>query len=77
MVQKLIATVNSRTQIAMLRSAIQPDFLDLVKDLNGNHVIQRCLQYFSCKDNGVYHFSLLLLVLLFKWTTNGCPLVFN
>ncbi|KOM47793.1 hypothetical protein LR48_Vigan07g149700 [Vigna angularis] len=50
-VQKLIATVNSRNQIALLRSAIQPDFLDLVKDLNGNHVIQRCLQYFSCKDN--------------------------
>jgi len=53
-VQKLIATVNSRNQIALLRSAIQPDFLDLVKDLNGNHVIQRCLQYFSCKDNEVY-----------------------
>ncbi|ESW13163.1 hypothetical protein PHAVU_008G173000 [Phaseolus vulgaris] len=50
-VQKLIATVNSRNQIALLRSAIQPDFLDLIKDLNGNHVIQRCLQYFSCKDN--------------------------
>ncbi|CAJ1971774.1 unnamed protein product [Sphenostylis stenocarpa] len=50
-VQKLIATVNSRNQIAMLRSAIQPDFLDLIKDLNGNHVIQRCLQYFSCNDN--------------------------
>nr|KYP72559.1 Pumilio domain-containing protein C6G9.14 [Cajanus cajan] len=50
-VQKLIATVNSRKQFVMLRSAIQPGFLDLIKDLNGNHVIQRCLQYFSCKDN--------------------------
>ncbi|RDX77011.1 putative pumilio-like 7, chloroplastic, partial [Mucuna pruriens] len=50
-VQKLIATVNSRKQIALLRSSIQPGFLDLIKDLNGNHVIQRCLQYFSCKDN--------------------------
>ncbi|KAH1100496.1 hypothetical protein AAZX31_13G072200 [Glycine max] len=50
-VQKLITTVDSRKQIAMLRSAIQSGFLALIKDLNGNHVIQRCLQYFSCKDN--------------------------
>ena len=53
MVQKLITTVDSRKQIAMLRSAIQSGFLALIKDLNGNHVIQRCLQYFSCKDNEV------------------------
>ncbi|KAG4970027.1 hypothetical protein JHK82_035721 [Glycine max] len=52
-VQKLITTVDSRKQIAMLRSAIQSGFLALIKDLNGNHVIQRCLQYFSCKDNEV------------------------
>ncbi|KAK7385300.1 hypothetical protein VNO78_31016 [Psophocarpus tetragonolobus] len=50
-VQKLIATADSRKQIALLISSIQPGFLDLIKDLNGNHVIQRCLQYFSCKDN--------------------------
>ncbi|KAL2975416.1 hypothetical protein AAZX31_14G160300 [Glycine max] len=50
-VQKLITTVDSRKQIAMLMSAIQSGFLALIKDLNGNHVIQRCLQYFSCKDN--------------------------
>ena len=39
MVQKLIMTVDSRKQIAMLWSVIQSGFLALIKDLNGNHVI--------------------------------------
>ncbi|OIV97894.1 hypothetical protein TanjilG_12651 [Lupinus angustifolius] len=50
-VQKLIETLNSGQQISLVRSAIQPGFLDLIKDLNGNHVIQRCLQCLSCQDN--------------------------
>ncbi|KAK7282811.1 hypothetical protein RIF29_11881 [Crotalaria pallida] len=50
-VQKLIETLNSPQQISLVRSAIQPGFLDLIKDLNGNHVIQRCLQCLSCQDN--------------------------
>ncbi|KAG4921002.1 hypothetical protein JHK82_049939 [Glycine max] len=43
-VQKLITTVDYRKQIAMLRSTIRSGFLALIQDLNGNHVIQRCLQ---------------------------------
>ncbi|KAK7353080.1 hypothetical protein VNO80_18516 [Phaseolus coccineus] len=50
-VQKLIETLDSDDQISLVKSAIQPGFLDLIKDLNGNHVIQRCLQCFSCQDN--------------------------
>ncbi|KAK7311623.1 hypothetical protein RJT34_09880 [Clitoria ternatea] len=50
-VQKLIETLNNAKQISLVRSAIQPGFLDLIKDLNGNHVIQRCLQCLSCQDN--------------------------
>ncbi|XP_027357746.1 putative pumilio homolog 8, chloroplastic [Abrus precatorius] len=50
-VQKLIETLNSAKQISLVKSAIQPGFLDLIKDLNGNHVIQRCLQCLSCQDN--------------------------
>ncbi|RDX58339.1 putative pumilio-like 7, chloroplastic, partial [Mucuna pruriens] len=50
-VQKLIETLNSADQISLVKSAIQPGFLDLIKDLNGNHVIQRCLQCLSCQDN--------------------------
>ncbi|XP_050904995.1 putative pumilio homolog 8, chloroplastic [Lathyrus oleraceus] len=50
-VQVLISTIKSRRQIALVRAAIQPAFLELVKDLNGNHVIQRCLTCFSVQDN--------------------------
>ncbi|XP_054792282.1 uncharacterized protein LOC129300763 [Prosopis cineraria] len=50
-IQKLIETLNSRKQISLVKSALQAGFLDLVKDLNGNHVIQRCLQCLSCQDN--------------------------
>ncbi|KAL2339902.1 hypothetical protein Fmac_007842 [Flemingia macrophylla] len=50
-VQKLIETLSSAEQVSMVKSAIQPGFLDLIKDLNGNHVIQRCLQCLSCQDN--------------------------
>ncbi|CAL0317870.1 unnamed protein product [Lupinus luteus] len=52
-VQKLIETLKTKKQVSLLRSAIQPGFVDLIKDLNGNHVIQRCLQCLSCQDNEV------------------------
>ncbi|XP_071741607.1 putative pumilio homolog 8, chloroplastic [Rutidosis leptorrhynchoides] len=50
-VQKLIETLKTRKQIKMVISALEPGFLALIKDLNGNHVIQRCLQCFSNEDN--------------------------
>ncbi|KAL6867688.1 hypothetical protein ACP4OV_015712 [Aristida adscensionis] len=50
-VQKLIETVRSREQIKLITSALQPGFLHLVNDLNGNHVIQKCLTNFGAEDN--------------------------
>lgn len=50
-VQKLIETLKTRKQIKMVISALEPGFLALIKDLNGNHVIQRCLQCLSNDDN--------------------------
>ncbi|CAK9154247.1 unnamed protein product [Ilex paraguariensis] len=43
-VQKLIETLKTRQQISLVILALEPGFLDLIKDLNGNHVVQRCLQ---------------------------------
>ncbi|KAL3538630.1 hypothetical protein ACH5RR_001996 [Cinchona calisaya] len=48
-VQKLIETLKSRQQISLVIAALEPGFLALIKDLNGNHVVQRCLQ---CLSNG-------------------------
>ncbi|KAI4299087.1 hypothetical protein L6164_032579 [Bauhinia variegata] len=50
-VQKLIETLKTRHQISIVVSALEPGFLALIKDLNGNHVIQRCLQFLSNEDN--------------------------
>ncbi|KAI3978521.1 hypothetical protein MKX01_015696 [Papaver californicum] len=50
-VQKLIETLKTREQITHVISALEPRFLDLMKDTNGNHVIQKCLQCLSTDDN--------------------------
>ncbi|XP_057975498.1 uncharacterized protein LOC131162902 [Malania oleifera] len=50
-VQKLIETLKTRHEISLVISALEPGFLDLIKDLNGNHVVQRCLQCLSSEDN--------------------------
>lgn len=52
-VQKLIETLKTRQQISLVISALEPGFLSLIKDLNGNHVVQRCLQCLSSEDNKV------------------------
>ncbi|KAI3789023.1 hypothetical protein L2E82_01807 [Cichorium intybus] len=50
-VQKLIETLKTRQQVKLVVSALEPGFLALIKDLNGNHVIQRCLQCLNNEDN--------------------------
>ncbi|XP_043718827.1 uncharacterized protein LOC122666816 [Telopea speciosissima] len=50
-VQKLIETLKTKQQILMVILALEPGFLDLINDLNGNHVVQRCLQCLSNEDN--------------------------
>lgn len=51
--QKLIETVTTKEQISLVKSALKPGFLSLVRDLNGNHVIQSCLQSLGPNDNKV------------------------
>ncbi|CAI9116316.1 OLC1v1017428C1 [Oldenlandia corymbosa var. corymbosa] len=43
-VQKLIETIKSKQHISMIILALKPGLLELMNDLNGNHVVQRCLQ---------------------------------
>ena len=66
-VQKLIETIKTPQEIALVISALKPGFLDLIKDLNGNHVVQRCLQCLSPKDNEVYILLFLLDLLMKFW----------
>ncbi|CAL0309778.1 unnamed protein product [Lupinus luteus] len=50
-VQKLIETLKAWPQISLVLSALEPEFLILIKDLNGNHVVHHCLQWLSNEDN--------------------------
>jgi hypothetical protein len=49
-VQKLIECLSSPQQIAAITDALRHHIVSLIKDLNGNHVIQRCLQKLSSLD---------------------------
>ncbi|XP_018475058.1 pumilio homolog 12 [Raphanus sativus] len=44
-VQKMVETVKRREEIAMIMSALKHGVVILIKNVNGNHVVQRCLQY--------------------------------
>ncbi|KAL5217512.1 hypothetical protein ABZP36_018196 [Zizania latifolia] len=50
-IQKLIETVKIRKQIVLIISALQPSFIHLVNDPNGNHVIKKCLTNFGAEEN--------------------------
>ncbi|XP_043692277.1 putative pumilio homolog 8, chloroplastic [Telopea speciosissima] len=44
-VQKVIETLKTPEQFSMIVSSLKPGIVLLIKDMNGNHVAQRCLQY--------------------------------
>lgn len=51
--QKLIETLKSPEQVTMVITALTEGVVELIKDLNGNHVVQRCLQKLSHDDSQV------------------------
>lgn len=46
-VQKLIEYLTTESQVMTLMNAIRKHVVPLIKDLNGNHVVQRCLHHLS------------------------------
>ncbi|MCO5559450.1 hypothetical protein L7F22_013050 [Adiantum nelumboides] len=50
-VQKLIETLTTSEQVFMVTASLRPGVVTLIKDLNGNHVVQRCLQHLSSEDS--------------------------
>ncbi|EOA12657.1 hypothetical protein CARUB_v10027736mg [Capsella rubella] len=44
-VQKIVETVKRQEEISIIISALKHDIVTLIKNVNGNHVVQRCLQY--------------------------------
>ncbi|CAH8392739.1 unnamed protein product [Eruca vesicaria subsp. sativa] len=50
-VQKLIETVRTKTQINLVKAALKPGLLSLVTATNGNHVVLSCLKFLAPEDN--------------------------
>ncbi|KAF9957335.1 hypothetical protein BGZ72_001930 [Mortierella alpina] len=50
-VQKMIEFLSTPQQIAIVVVALNPSVVTLIKDLNGNHVIQKCLNRFASEDS--------------------------
>lgn len=65
-VQKMIETSrHSKQLICSIMSVLEPSFLELFKDDNGMHVVNRCLNCLSNEDNMVYRLFSFLLNLIF------------
>ncbi|GAB4834793.1 hypothetical protein Ancab_033061 [Ancistrocladus abbreviatus] len=56
-VQKLLTHLTNQEQISLALAALRPGVVALIKDLNGHHVIQHCLNYFSAIENEVIQSS--------------------
>ena len=52
-VQKMIEYLSNAHQIRTLINALAMNVVTLIKDLNGNHVIQKCLNKLSAEQNQV------------------------
>jgi hypothetical protein len=50
-VQKLVECLHTPSEIELVVSALRSSVVTLIKDLNGNHVIQRLLHHLGSKDN--------------------------
>ncbi|GMG20891.1 unnamed protein product [Ambrosiozyma monospora] len=48
--QKLIDCLSTPTHYKLLEECLSPHIVGLVQDLNGNHVIQKCIQKFKNED---------------------------
>lgn len=60
-VQKMIDNVTSAPQITTIIQALDMDPVSLIKDLNGNHVIQKCLNKLGHAQNQVWRVDVVYL----------------
>jgi len=50
-VQKMVECADTPEQTSAIAMAISPRTMDLIRDMNGNHVIQRCLASLPAQDS--------------------------
>ena len=69
--QKMIDFIETPDQIRTIIRALDHQVVDLIQDLNGNHVIQKCLNKLNPQDSEVLHQS------KFDDSTNALQFIFN
>jgi hypothetical protein len=50
-VQKMIELLNQSDEIRIIRDSLKGSVVELIQDLNGNHVVQKCLHKMEPNDN--------------------------
>lgn len=58
--QKVIETLKTPEQVSIVVSSLKPGIVTLIKNMNGNHVAQRCLQYLTPQYSEVRNATLML-----------------
>lgn len=71
-VQKLIETIATREEMEVVQSALKQDVVQLVKDVHGNHVIQKVLQRFEHQDTQFIYDSLTTDCVAIATNKQGC-----
>lgn len=71
-VQKLIECSQTPQRMQILIAALRPHVIPLIKDLNGNHVIQKCLQRHADEDKQFIYDSVQARLMEVATNRQGC-----
>lgn len=71
-VQKLIETIATREEMEVVQSALKVEVVQLVKDVHGNHVIQKVLQRFEHQDTQFIYDALTADCVAIATNKQGC-----
>lgn len=70
--QKVIDNLKNDKQLALLTSGLKPYITELIKDLNGNHVIQKILNKYPPKDCQFIYDSIIADLKIVATHKHGC-----
>lgn len=70
--QKIIDSLNNEYQLNLLTKGLKPYIIELIKDLNGNHVIQKILNKFSPTNCQFIYDSILNDLIVVATHKHGC-----
>lgn len=70
--QKLLECVSGREEIGLVVAALRPHVIDLARDVNGNHVVQKCLQVFGNADRQFVYDAISREVVVVASHRHGC-----